>query len=319
MKFKPNLVIKTSISLGLVTLLLTQVNLQSLWLQIQYLTWPFVGVALLYYTGCQCLSCVRWQIILRSQGHNHSLWGLMSSYFGGMFLNTFLPSSIGGDVYRIYRVSQTSQDPEVAFASVFLERVTGLIALLAIAFIGLPPAINLVGSWDIILLLLACTIVLAGAVLLMVSPQLLMRVEPWLIQLKLQSLAGRFAKIQILLRQFAQAQKTLVITMLLSFLLQLLLVYYYFLVSKQLQIHVSYLELLVFIPIITIISLLPISLGGLGVKEGLVSYLFSRVGLSVEQGVLLSISVTLLGWILSLPGALVLWHHSPPLFSQKAK
>jgi uncharacterized membrane protein YbhN (UPF0104 family) len=77
-------------------------------------------------------------------------------------------------------------------------------------------------------------------------------------------------------------------------------------VAQQLKIPISYLQLLVFIPIIVVVTLLPISLGGLGLKEGLWIYLFNRIGLTTEQALLLSLTITALSWLLSLPGALIL-------------
>jgi uncharacterized protein (TIRG00374 family) len=298
--------VKTIISLSLLMFIFTRINLGEFWQQLQYLSWFFVVFALTYYTGCQWLSCLRWQIILKATGHSVPMITLLSSYFGGMFLNTFLPSSIGGDVYRVYQVAKESKDSEVAFVSVFLERTTGLFALLAMGFLALPPAFSLVGRWDIILLLIACTVMLMGAVLLIVSAKLLIWAEPWLQKLKLNSLAARFTRIQIILRKFGQDRKALFLSIALSLIFQLLVVYYYYLVGQQIKIPVSFLQLLVFVPIVTVISLVPISLGGLGLKEGLLAYLFARVSLTIEQALLLSLTVTALSWLLSLPGGLIL-------------
>ena len=306
MKLKPTTVLKTIVSIGFLVLVFSRIDFSKAWTQFQYLSLPFIVFALLYYTGCQWLSCWRWQVVLRSSDHSVPISSLLSSYFAGMFLNIFLPGALGGDVYRVYRVAKETKDSEVAIVSVFLERFTGLAALSALALLGLPPAFKLVGRWDIILLFLTCVGTLVGAVLLISSPQLLIWAEPWLEKFHLSAVAARFAKIQILLRKFAQHRKALALSMGLSLLLQLAIVYYHYLVAQQLKIPISYLELLVFIPIIVVVTLLPISLGGLGLKEGLWVYLFSRIGLTAEQALLLSLTITALSWLLSLPGAVIL-------------
>ncbi len=306
MKRKSILVLKTIVSIGLLALVFTHVDLNQAWNQLQHLSWLFIVFALLFYTGLQWLSCLRWQVVLRSNEHSVSMRTLLSSYFAGMFLNIFLPGAIGGDVYRVYRVAQKIKDSEVALVSVFLERFTGLAALSALALLGLPPAFKLVGRWDIILLFMICVGMLVGAVLLISSPRLLIWAEPWLVRFRLSGVAARCAKIQILLRKFAQHRQALALSMGLSLLLQLAIVYYHYLVAQQLRIPISYLELLVFIPIVVVVTLLPISLGGLGLKEGLWVYLFSRIGLTVEQALLLSLTITALSWLLSLPGAVIL-------------
>ena len=306
MKLKPIVVLKSIVSIGLLALVFTRIDFSQAWTQFQYLSWPFIVFALLFYTSLQCLSCWRWLVVLQSSGHSLPMSSLLSSYFAGMFLNIFLPGAVGGDVYRVYRVTQKIKDSEVALVSVFLERFTGLAALSALALLGLPPVFRLIGRWDIILLFMTCVGMLVGAVLLIASPRVLIWAEPILEKFRLSRLAARFAKIQILLRKFAQHRQALALSMGLSLILQLGIVYYHYLIAQQLRIPISYLELLVFIPIIVVVTLLPISLGGLGLKEGLWVYLFSRIGLTVEQALILSFTITALGWLLSLPGAVIL-------------
>ncbi|GAP93819.1 lysylphosphatidylglycerol synthase transmembrane domain-containing protein [Leptolyngbya sp. NIES-2104] len=306
MKSKVTVILKGAISIGLLAFLLTQVNLQQTWTQLQHLSWSFVLFALLYYTVCQWMSCIRWSLILRTTHHTVPIAELMKSYFAGMFLNIFLPGATSGDVYRVYKLAQTTKDPEIALVSVFLERFTGLVALSALGVLGLVPAFRLIGRWDIIFLFLGCVAALVGGVVLITSPKLLRWVEPWFAKYRLARLTARMAKIQLLLQDFVQYRQILAASLALSLLLQLAIVYYHYMIAQQLAIPVSYLQLLVFIPIIVVITLLPISFGGLGLKEGLWIYLFGRVELTAEQAFLLSVTITALSWLLSLPGAIVL-------------
>jgi uncharacterized protein (TIRG00374 family) len=307
MKVKPIVLFKAIVSLGLLALLFSQIDFGKALARMQYLSLPFVMFALLYYSGCQWLSCLRWQTVLRTANYFVPINTLLSHYFAGMFVNIFLPGSFGGDVYRVYRTAQKIKDPEAALASVFLERFTGLAAVFGLALIGLPAAIKIIGRWDIILLFLVCAGMISGGFLLIISPKLLMLVEPWLLKFRLSAIASRITKIQIIFRQFVQHRQALSLAIALSLVIQLGLIYYQYLLAQQLKIPVSYLELLVFTPISIVVTLLPISLGGLGVQEGLWAYLFSRIGLSPDQAVLLSLTFTMLGWLLSLPGAIILF------------
>lgn len=303
---KPIVFFKIVVSLALLVVVFTRVDIAQAWGQFQSLSLPFVIFALLYYTVLQWLSCLRWRVVLRSHNHSVPIINLLSSYFAGMFLNIFLPGAMGGDVYRVYSVAKVTKDSEVALVSVFLERFTGLAALSALAVMGLVPAVKLVGRWDIIGLFFICVGALVGGVLLIISPKLLMIADPLFRKLRLTNLLSRLAKIQFLLIEFASNRQALALSMGLSFVLQLGIVYYHYLIAQQLNIAISFLELLVFIPIIVVVTLLPISLGGLGLKEGLWVYLFSRISLSSEQALLLSLVITLLSWLLSLPGGLIL-------------
>jgi uncharacterized protein (TIRG00374 family) len=243
---------------------------------------------------------------LKSANHHLKLRYLISSYFAGMFVSIFLPSSIGGDAYRIYRVNKAINDPEVAFASVFLERFSGLAAVFALALVGIPPAIKIIGSWEIIVLFLVCASIIWGVFLLIVSPYLLQRIKPWLLKLRLKNIFERLYKIQVISIQFLKHRQSVGIAIALSLIIQLSIIFYQYLLAQQLKIPISYLELLVFTPISIVVTLLPISLGSLGVQEGLWAYLFSRIGLTAEQAVLLSLTFTILGWVLSIPGAVIL-------------
>jgi glycosyltransferase 2 family protein len=306
MKLKPKKIITTAISLGFIIFLLRIVDFQEIYQQLRHLSGTFIILSLLYYTICQWLSCIRWQIILKAYGYNVSMKVLLSSYFSGMFLNTFLPSSIGGDMYRVYVVARFSQNMEASFASVFIERITGIFALLGIAFFSLPAAFQWIKNWNVIWLLLGCTAILSLVVLLILSPRVLMWVKPFLNKLKANNLVDKFIKIQLILIKFVHYRKYLALSLILSFLLQLMIIYYYYLISEQLNIPILYWQLLIFVPIVVVVTLLPISLGGLGIKEGVLAYLFVQINLSVEQAVLLSLTVMTLGLILSLPGGIIL-------------
>jgi glycosyltransferase 2 family protein len=306
MKRKLIVTLKIVVSLGILAIVFSRIDLQQVWTQVSYLSLPFVAFALLYYTVCQLLSCWRWQIVLRATGHFVPIGSLLASYFAGMFVSIFLPGSFGGDVYRSYQIAQRIKDTEVAIASVFLERFTGLAAVFALALIGLPPAFKLLGHWDIILLFITCAAVISGGTILIASPRLLIWAEPWLHKLRLKSLASRIAKIQVILRKFAQHRQALAMAIGMSLVIQLAVIFYQYLLAQQLKIPISYLELLIFTPISIVVTLLPISFGGLGVQEGLWVYLFSRIGVGAEQAITLSLTFTLLGWILSLPGAVIL-------------
>jgi uncharacterized protein (TIRG00374 family) len=306
LKWKAVFVLKTLVSVVLLTLVLTRVDLSKALAGLNDISFSFIVFALALYTGCQWLSCLRWQVILRATGYHVGLVALLRSYFAGMFLNVFLPGALGGDVYRIYRLGRQTGDAEASLVSVFLERFTGLGALTLLALLGLPVSFGLLGSWDIQLLFMACLAVLVAGVLLMANRTLFSLAEPWLCRLCLSGLVARLARIQDLLRVFTRRRWALFQSVGISLGLQLAIVTYHYLIARQLHIAISFLEMLVFIPIVAVITLLPVSLGGLGVKEGLWVLLFSRSGLTVEQALLLSVTLTGLSWLLALPGGGVL-------------
>ena len=313
MKDKLPILLKTTVSFGLLAFIFTRIDLNQVLSRLQNLSFPFVLFALLFYTGCQWLSCLRWQVVLKSAGYHIPIRYLLSSYFAGMFVSIFLPSSVGGDVYRVYRITKAIDAPETAFASVFLERFTGLAAVFALALVGIPPALKIIGSWDIVVLFLFCSGIIWGGFLLIASPLLLRWSRPWLLKIRLGGLCDRLDKVQLVVIQYLKHRQSLGLAIAISFVVQLSIIFYQYLLAQQLQIPISYLALLVFTPISIVVTLMPISLGGLGIQEGLWAYLFTRIGLTAEQAVLLSLTFTVLGWILALPGAIILFLDSKGL------
>ncbi len=79
----------------------------------------------------------RWQKLLEGYNHSVPVSRLTGFYLIGLFFNNFLPTSIGGDVVRIYKIIEETEDRTSGFASVIIERVLGIAATLSIAIVSL--------------------------------------------------------------------------------------------------------------------------------------------------------------------------------------
>src|SRR5262249_23657533 len=93
------------------------------------------AVALLLVT--QVVSALRWRVLARALGFERPLRQLTGIYFIGMYFNLLLPTSVGGDVVRAWYLDGGSRRRLAAFASVFLDRVSGLLVLLTMACVAL--------------------------------------------------------------------------------------------------------------------------------------------------------------------------------------
>jgi uncharacterized protein (TIRG00374 family) len=87
------------------------------------------------------VSCAKWQLFLRERGVRVGFMRLFNLYLIGKFASNFMPSMIGGDLTRIYLLGRQIASHSQSAASVFMERFTGLIALvcLVLAFAALNP------------------------------------------------------------------------------------------------------------------------------------------------------------------------------------
>src|SRR6056297_713938 len=139
--------LKSIVSLGLIAWILqTQVqNVNEIWLAMSAADpWLLTAAFALHILGYLICS-KRWQILLRAQGFAVSVLELVRAYSIGIFFNAFLPGVMSGDFVRALDVSDRVPSYTQSLMILFVERLTGLIALLVLALLALP----LIG-WDMI-------------------------------------------------------------------------------------------------------------------------------------------------------------------------
>jgi uncharacterized protein (TIRG00374 family) len=93
------------------------------------------------------LSALKWRLLLRPVRLTTSFARLVGFYFTGMFFNLFLPTIVGGDAVKAVLLARDTGAPARATMSVFMERNTGLCALLVVALVAAyaAPSVHLFG------------------------------------------------------------------------------------------------------------------------------------------------------------------------------
>ncbi|MDD3898846.1 MAG: lysylphosphatidylglycerol synthase transmembrane domain-containing protein, partial [Syntrophomonadaceae bacterium] len=129
---------KAIVSLGLLIWLGYSIQWQELGQILLDIKLYWLTVALGWIIVSMIISTYKWQMVLKAQGFNLDWVELWKAYWAGIFMNNFLPSSIGGDALRIYRVNEMTGNVSAATASVLMERV---LAISGIALVGMAGAI----------------------------------------------------------------------------------------------------------------------------------------------------------------------------------
>ena len=270
----------------------------------------------LFFLGGMCftvlgivLSAVRWQRVLVAMDMRPRLWPLVHTYLASQFLSNFLPSSIGGDALRVTRLSANSEesraagDPEAptAFASVVLDRMSGWLILPLLCLAGLlinPSLLHLGRSSRAAVALSIVTLAALGAVVwAAASPRLGGRLaghDNWLRFMG----AVHLGLARIWKKPAAAAQ---VIGA--SVLYQLAIVGAGFLAGRAIGIHIGPTAMLAFIPAVAIIQVLPISIGGLGLREGAFAVFLHPLGVATTQAIALGLCMYGMHLVASLLGA----------------
>src|SRR5205085_1203410 len=133
-------------SVTMLGLLLTRFDLSVLNPIHELSSWTWVVAGVLVTFGAVVLATLRWQRVLQALDLPSDLHTLLNHVLAGVFVSNFLPSTVGGDVLRVARLSAGNGHRQESFASVVLERLTGFVVLpfiTLVALVGNPTLLHL--------------------------------------------------------------------------------------------------------------------------------------------------------------------------------
>ncbi|MGD8853334.1 MAG: lysylphosphatidylglycerol synthase transmembrane domain-containing protein, partial [Gammaproteobacteria bacterium] len=202
-------------------------------------------------------------------------------YLAGMFLSTFLPTTIGGDGYRIYKTLDNPRAKSCAALPVIVERATGLSALLVLGFFAAVYIVLRDGDPLAYAIMVGGTIcILAGAGFLLIAfrAQLLARLS------RLRYVPKSIVTLVSFLEDFRQHPRTLMWALAISFLFHMNRIFGTWLLIFAMGIVVDPSYLAVAVMAGDVLGLLPISLGGFGLVDVSFIYIMGHFGLNLETG-----------------------------------
>jgi uncharacterized membrane protein YbhN (UPF0104 family) len=132
-------VIKILFSLVLITFIIfTKINKGEVISRFKILDWKYVCLILAFIFLNFVFSSIRWKkLLVYKEAEKVSLKYLVSLYFTGAFFNNFLPTSVGGDAYKMYKLSKKVGNSAIGISSTFMERFTGVLILILIALLSM--------------------------------------------------------------------------------------------------------------------------------------------------------------------------------------
>lgn len=235
------------------------------------------------------LSAYRWQILLAVFEVRAPLWDLLQSYLIGGFFNNFLPTRVGGDVYRMVDSKRYSGSLLRPFAVIIVERLSGIYGLLLIgvAAVAMYPRFHEVRALGIALFALT----LAGflAILVFYGSE---RFASWLKRMaeKLpRKISGHALSAFDAFWHFSNSKGVVLYAFILGLALQFNVILYYYFIARGLGVDLSLMEASIVMPILICIQLLPLTPNGIGVREFSYIYLMKPFGVTKEQAVAFSL------------------------------
>ncbi len=296
------LVLRAAVSIGLIALILWRADLRAALEALKGIDLLTCGAALLVNVVAVSLRSCKWHLLLGVQGGRSSLATSLRLTFMSTFLNNFFIGTLGGDAYRAYHASEYSKSAGGAASAVVMERATGLLsALLLVSVTGIFLTYGFVTAE----LLLAISLVgLAGVVALVVMATIGARAGRIPILRKLRRLADLVEEMSNSLMAYRDHRGVLLSAVALSLVFHALQAVTLLLFADSVGMDAPFLALLFISPLTGILVVLPVSINGIGVKEGSLVFFLEKIGAPGAEALLVAFLSRLGNMTVSLIGGL---------------
>jgi len=242
----------------------------------------------------------RWILLLRSSGIHITKAAAARLFLVSSFVGSFLPAGVGADAARAYGLSRETTSGSEALASVAVDRVLGVMSIIVMAMVGVvawKPAQDIRLILAIFALMVACrAFFFASWWIRKVVPN----------RFHDHGIVRRLLRLGDALERYRGRRKVLVRVMAWSIVVQVLRITQAYYLGVGLGLTVPYSYFLLFMPLGLFMLLLPISISGFGVPQGVIVWLLRPMGVPDPQSLALATLIILTGLAGNLPG-LLLW------------
>jgi uncharacterized protein (TIRG00374 family) len=312
------ILLKLSITVGLFYIILTQVKIDAVMAAFSDLNLYWVMCVLLVYPVRLMLQTVRWKILLNDHGVDAPGWLLLKRNWIGRFLSNFLPGRMGGDIYRIFGRVDFAVDKSTLASSVILDRLLGIVALLSyvcVAGVFQASIVMQTGMGNLI--------AFSSLGIVLIVPWFLTHApRQWLLRMSNRLPDGKPKKVILslvdALIEGTRKKRTMVYAFIISVVFHLLSAVGSYCSLRAMGFDVSLLSVVLIIPLVNLIAQVPISLNGLGLREGAFALLFTAVGVPAAVAVGAALVDRAVAVLMSLIGGLMYYAQLSKIQKQTA-
>ncbi len=267
---------------------------------------PHLAAVLMLVVIDRTVMILRWVLLLRASGIPISLRDASRLFLISSFVGSFLPAGVGADAARAYGLTRESTSGSEALASVAVDRILGVLSLVSMGIIGVIAwSPDEPSDWR----LAGAVVVIGGACLAAFWADQWIR---WVVPAERHegSITRRVLRLSDAVSRYRHRRGVLAHVMAWSLVVQLLRVTQAYLLGLGLGMTVPFGYFLLFMPVGLLILLLPISISGFGLPQGVIVWLLRPAGVEDSVAFALSTLVVLTGLAGNLPG-LWLWLRAP--------
>ena len=272
--------------------------------------WPWLITGIVMAGMALLLGVVRWRIILQARGLYLSWCRLLSIYLIGQFFNSFMLGMVGGDLVRAFYTSRAGNCRKTeAMATVLVDRLSGMLVIYLVALFVMIVNLRLfLSRWELHLPAMMMLILIACSTIFIVVVYNAHRFKQWPIFNYVRQRPGMervFANLLDVFMMFARKPRLILKTSLLSLLGQAFLICQCYCLGRSLAIPLGISGYIAVIPLILSLAAIPITPGGLGVREALSVTMLGALGVARESALSVSLLVYGVALVWSALGGLV--------------
>ncbi len=248
----------------------------------------------------------KWDILLRAQNTAISKKYLFNLLFIGFFYNNLLPTTIGGDAYRIYNLSKNKKVPvNESISAVFLGRFTGMVSGIFYLILSLLFGMYRYLDKPLIIILLIMLFLVIILIFMLCKPKIF-KIHILFKKTKfLQKFEEKIKSFFKVLSSYRHEVKSLFISLFYSLSLLMLTSTSFYFISRSIGINLSIIHFIFMVPLVSIVSNIPISIGGIGVRENTLIFLLIAFGVAESKALTFSIIVLLTILLIAMFGGLI--------------
>lgn len=303
--------LKIFVSFGILVYLFTRVvHIGDLWANLKEAKVSYFLAAVAVYFAVQTLSAYRWYLLLKPLNLTTSFPRILALFYLGMYFNFFLPSSIGGDFFKVYYLNKETGRLSASTATVFVDRDIGMGGLLVIAIAAavwgrtsVPPENGV---------LLAPVFAVIGLAFIAANLALFYRptyklLHRLLSMFRMKKADERVESLFESVNSYRGKWRLAAVTLLISFGVQIGCAIANMLAAGAIGLKTQHgwIDYMVFIPAIGLIGMIPLSVNGAGWREASYILFFQSVGAEAHQAATLSLLWLGLIVVTSLPGGII--------------
>lgn len=294
--------LRTVVTLALIGVVAWRLDLRSLGSRLLALDPAWTALAFVAVFVAIAVSAWKWGLILAARGHELPFARLLRHYFVGLFFNNVLPTTVGGDAVRAWATTRDTGETPEAVGSVITERLVAGVALGFTALLGLPFVAAGGRVTALVALFLAIDLALVA---LFLVPRVAEAAVTGLLPPRFAGIGETARATVAAVRATIRNRALFLRVFVLSILFQVFVAAVNACIFEAMGIPVGLAVCLVYTPMIFTVTMLPVSISGLGVREAAYLYFFAQAGVGEVEAVGASLAFFVIVGLASLPGAVL--------------